>query len=814
MRPVRLLLDGFGSYREQAEADFSDVDFFALVGPTGSGKSTVIDGLCFALYGTVPRWGRENAIAQALAPAANACRVALVFEASGKRYAAVRALTRNARGQVNTKEARLELLDPSVRADAPMSELLEASIEAVAEGPDQVKAAVQGILGLTYEHFTQSVLLPQGRFSEFLHARPSDRQNLLVELLAFGVYETVGQRARERAKLAGELAARTKDALTGLAGAASEEAEAAAQARVAALAELAGETAELIGSMREHADRAKEAGALGQAVRAEVDLLAKVTVPAQVPGLARRIGDASALVTRRRAEGERADQAEAEALAAREALPAVAALERLRDAYGQRRELAAAHAREEKVSAERQAELGAREQALAEAELTSSEAQAAYVAAERGHAAAAIAQELRVGEDCPVCLRPVAALPHHRVPADVAEARAGVDRAAKAVRKARSERDAAARVTAVAAAAAGNTAGQLGKVAAVLADASGESEVRGLLEAIAEADERISRARGLARAARSGLASAQAERAGLDDEERAAWAALGTVRDSVVGLGAPSVEGRELVAAWDALTSWSKERHEQRTARLEEVREAYRQAAEQVNGLETRIRVQLASHEVEAAGPAQAEAAVAAQQERARHQLEQVRANRRNAAELEKQLAAEAEDEQVAAMLGRLLRASSFERWLCGEALDSLVAEASETLMELSGGQYQLDRDERNDLFVIDYQDAGARRPVHTLSGGETFQASLALALALSRQVVGLSAGMRDLNSMFLDEGFGTLDEDTLEVVGSTLERLSADSERMIGIITHVPALAERAPVRFVVARAGMTSTLRKESVA
>ncbi len=116
-------------------------------------------------------------------------------------------------------------------------------------------------------------------------------------------------------------------------------------------------------------------------------------------------------------------------------------------------------------------------------------------------------------------------------------------------------------------------------------------------------------------------------------------------------------------------------------------------------------------------------------------------------------------------MLGNLLRATSFERWLCSEALDSLVREASGTLMELSGGQYQLDRDERNDLVVIDYEDAGARRPVHTLSGGETFQASLALALALSRQVVGLSAGMRELNSMFLDEGFGTLDSDTLETV-------------------------------------------------
>src|SRR5258708_19271786 len=154
MRPLRLLLDGFGSYREPADIDLHDVDFFALVGPTGSGKSTVIDGLCFALYGTVPRWGKENVIAQALAPAANACRVVLVFEAAGKRYAAVRALARNARGQVNTREARLELLDPGVPSDAPLGELLEASVEQLAEGPDPVKPSAAELPGLADDPFT------------------------------------------------------------------------------------------------------------------------------------------------------------------------------------------------------------------------------------------------------------------------------------------------------------------------------------------------------------------------------------------------------------------------------------------------------------------------------------------------------------------------------------------------------------------------------------------------------------------------------------------------------------------------------------
>jgi exonuclease SbcC len=274
------------------------------------------------------------------------------------------------------------------------------------------------------------------------------------------------------------------------------------------------------------------------------------------------------------------------------------------------------------------------------------------------------------------------------------------------------------------------------------------------------------------------------------------------------------VDGGDLAGAWAALTTWAQAQHRERVARLGDADAAVSAAGGELALAEDELRRLLSAHGIDLVDVARAEAAVATHAERAAHQLDLVRESRKRAAELQAQVAAHVEEERVASMLGRLLRASSFERWLCGEALDSLVAEASETLLELSGGQYQLDRDERNDLVVIDFSDAGATRPVHTLSGGETFQASLALALALSRQVIGLSAGMRDLNSMFLDEGFGTLDEDTLVVVGETLERLSTDSDRMIGIITHVPALAARAPVQFVVSRTGTTSTLRKESAA
>jgi exonuclease SbcC len=124
------------------------------------------------------------------------------------------------------------------------------------------------------------------------------------------------------------------------------------------------------------------------------------------------------------------------------------------------------------------------------------------------------------------------------------------------------------------------------------------------------------------------------------------------------------------------------------------------------------------------------------------------------------------------------------------------VLGASQILRELSSGQYDLTHD-KGEFFVIDHSDAGLRRGVRTLSGGETFQASLALALALSEQLAGLSTSSASLESIMLDEGFGTLDASTLDTVAATLENLASRGDRMVGVVTHVAALAERIPVRF-----------------
>jgi exonuclease SbcC len=843
MRPLRLLLDGFGCYRQPTDVDFSDVDFFALTGPTGSGKSTVVDGLCFALYGTVPRWGKENAIAHALAPAANACRVCLIFEAGGKRYAAVRALARDKKGKVHTKEARLELLSADVAVTAPMEDLLAASptsksptsksTVALAEGPDEVKARVQEILGLSYEHFTQSVLLPQGQFADFLHAKPGDRQNLLVELLAFGVYDTVGQRARERAKLAaaaadtaqrelGELAFATPGAVTELEG------------RVAVLGELESSAAERIRSLDSLRHQAAEAGQEVASCRKSVELLADVRVPGTVSGLARRLADADERV----ASAERAEAgtsaAEIAADTLTSALPERSALETRLARFLDRRELAVqlaaqVAAAEQAIQSEQAGVAG-----LTAAETGQRDAAWELEQARNEHAAAHLAAGLAVGVPCPVCLRPVDSVAGREAPASpelVSGGRppevileAAETAVAKAERQLKGAQDAARRASAAAAKARGAADGtrerfmqvvaQLGVDGDPSADLSSAEELAAAeLATVDAAAQDLQGCRASARRARGDLEAARKARGALAGEERQAWASFRRTRDALVLLDAPAADGTDLAAAWQVLSAWAADRHTAAAARLQDLDEEAVRLHSQVAGAETALAGMLVSVglTVGAVDPLKVSAAIASARTKAEADLSGLKEAVQRAAVLSARVKQHKEAEQVASMLGNLLRATAFERWLCGEALDTLVAEASQTLMELSGGQYQLDRDDRNELVVIDYQDAAASRPVHTLSGGETFQASLALALALSRQVVSLSAGLRDLNSMFLDEGFGTLDEDTLETVAATLERLAADSDRMVGVITHVPALAERAPVRFVVSRDVGTSAIRKE---
>lgn len=138
---------------------------------------------------------------------------------------------------------------------------------------------------------------------------------------------------------------------------------------------------------------------------------------------------------------------------------------------------------------------------------------------------------------------------------------------------------------------------------------------------------------------------------------------------------------------------------------------------------------------------------------------------------------------------------------------DRILRKANLRLMTMSSGQYELKRREDSDnkkekagleLNVIDHYN-GSERSVKTLSGGETFQASLSLALGLSDEIQSRSGGIR-LDAMFVDEGFGSLDEDALNQALKALEGLT-EGERLVGIISHVSELKERIENKIVVTR-------------
>ncbi len=139
--------------------------------------------------------------------------------------------------------------------------------------------------------------------------------------------------------------------------------------------------------------------------------------------------------------------------------------------------------------------------------------------------------------------------------------------------------------------------------------------------------------------------------------------------------------------------------------------------------------------------------------------------------------------------------------------LDRILRHANTRLMQMTAGQYELERigaeNQRSqsglDLGVIDHYN-GTRRSVKTLSGGESFKASLALALGLSDEVQSAAGGIR-LDTLFLDEGFGSLDDESLEQAMRVLAGLT-EGDRLVGIISHVGALKDRIDRQVVVRKA------------
>lgn len=204
MRPLRLELEGFGPYRERQGVDFSDVELFAITGPTGSGKSTLLDAMAFALYGVVPRVGRN--VGSLVHPGASEARVRLTFQVGGRVYRVERV-----RGK--RSEGRLFELGPVGERLLPLETL------------DALNRALEELLGLTYEAFTRALLLPQGEFDRFLKGEAKERRRILLDLFELTRLERVREKAASRKAALMEEKGRLEGELAGLLGVSLEAKE-------------------------------------------------------------------------------------------------------------------------------------------------------------------------------------------------------------------------------------------------------------------------------------------------------------------------------------------------------------------------------------------------------------------------------------------------------------------------------------------------------------------------------------------------------------------------------------------------------------
>lgn len=178
MRPERLTIEGLTCFKDKQELDLRELELFAIAGPTGAGKSTLLDAMVLALYGEIPRVGKQGR-SEMISSSRDRASVVLDFAVGPDRYRIARTLRRTGASQV-----RLEKHDGQ---DFNIS--LADQIRLV--GPE-----IEKILGLNAEAFTQSVLLPQGEFARFLKAEPKVRREMLCTLLRLGVYDQMREHAQ------------------------------------------------------------------------------------------------------------------------------------------------------------------------------------------------------------------------------------------------------------------------------------------------------------------------------------------------------------------------------------------------------------------------------------------------------------------------------------------------------------------------------------------------------------------------------------------------------------------------------------------
>ncbi len=828
MRPRELRLKGFRSYREETRFDWRDRRLVGIVGPIGSGKSSILDAIAFALYGKTPTFERDTK--SLIHQTENECHVELRFEVDGQVWRAARGLRR--RGASGHQLERLA-------SDEPDPEVVES-----VTGERPVRERVEQLLGMDFSAFCRSVLLAQNRFADFLKATPRDRNEVLKGVFGYERFDVSLEAARRRVAAATLLLESLEREGSQLSSAREQLEKAehrleSASARASALEAARTPFEEAVQTSKDAERRGQEADAARARSREVASTLPAADDVEQVTTAAR---EAETMIERADEVADLAETARADAEAARVAVAervgdqtAFAALvtehEHLvtgaeRAAQVREQAMAAAlvatDALERLVTAHEGA-VGSLEEAtraLDDASGNVAEADRALHDARHADMAHTLRAELVAGDPCPVCDRAVATIPAAgRAPA-IAGAERALERARRGEGKARAAHQAAAADVAaaeeriasararlkertheveLAEEALRDADAALAAAQSELVDRLGEGDPRALLEErsreLSEASAAAERAAAEATEARSAL-----DRARRDSEEsRARLAAVANRLASIWGmLGEPREVAAEPAAIHTAFVDAGErivEDHEKAEAGLASVRDELAQAASTMREVLERACLEPDDDFTMALAEAAAERAAADEQVRA--SLATIEAG----ADLDARIARVQNEHALAKRLAADLQPGRFLAFLLEEERRALAELGSVHFDELSGNAYRFTDDDRFD--VLDMNAAGTVRRADSLSGGETFLASLALALALAEMV---ARGGGRLDAFFLDEGFGSLDLEHLDRAMDGIGRLVADDpRRLVVLVSHVEQMRETLEDLIVLDKHGLT---------
>ena len=818
MRPLELTVEGFRSYRERVTFDWRGRRLVGIVGPIGSGKSSILDAVSFALYGKTPQV--ESATKSLIHQLADQSHVELRFQVDGQVWRAVRSLRRK-----GASGHQLELLAD----DEPGAEVLEV---VTLEGA--MNERIEQILGMDFKTFCRSVLLAQNRFAEFLRATPTQRDAVLKGVFGFERLDDALRVARmrldrqdlelaslqkERERVnearadldrAREAAQATSARLNALEAAGPEverlekEHDAAtgdaetATARIVALTEVAGELPSET-DLGSAVEAALDAGSQISIAKAAVDEAEKVrqTREAELADVASRLGDRERFRSFEHLVHAHERQVE-EGQAARA------------EVHRTDGELAAARTSlEERTASGRTAEdaLSAADEALTDAVAAVGAARETLMDATHADMAHELRSTLAAGEPCPVCRQEVHTVPKPGAAPKVTAARKSLTKAEKIESVARTEKERCAAAGASARTAIAEAANHIERIeadrtrsgtalAAIEAELSAtksqlveglhaDGDFRSLFEA---RQAELNSAEGAFDDARAGLERA---RTGLEEAQRLAEGAhdaIAALANRLSGLWGRLDESLDVPRHPEALAASFAELRAAIVARHDEAVAACDAAGIRAGDA---IRERSALLDTIGLSPtddfrqALAEGAMAHGTATAR--VQELEERIASASELERQVMAGEARRSIAKRLTDDLQPSRFLGFLLREERAELAELGSDHFAELSDGAYRFTDDDR--FEILDVNAASTKRKADSLSGGETFLASLALALALAEMV---ARGGGRLDSFFLDEGFGSLDPDHLDRAMDGIGRLVSENERrLVVLVSHVAEMRD-----------------------